>query len=246
MPDFLVFRLAGTLASWGGAAVGEYRPSDEHPSRGAILGLLAAALGIERHATESHDAMRLGYGLGVRVDSTGELLRDYHTVQTPVVRRNARYRTRRDELALAERYTVVSNRDYRVGASYLIAIWQHSGAPHSVNALKAALRAPKFVLYLGRKACPPEFPLGPEVVAAPTLRDAFDQYSDPLRQLPPYLAEFVDTSPGPASRYYWDECDSAFSGMTATMAFTRHDEPISRNRWQYAARRELGCFAQEE
>ena len=48
MADFLVFQLYGALASWGDIAVGEYRPSQGHPSKSAITGLLAAALGIER------------------------------------------------------------------------------------------------------------------------------------------------------------------------------------------------------
>ncbi len=245
MAEFLVFRLTGSLASWGRAAVGEYRPSDEHPSRGAILGLLAAALGVERDRSGVHEAMRVGYGLGIRVDSPGALLRDYHTVQTPVARKNSRYRSRRDELALADRYTVVSTRDYRVGSSYLLALWARSDALYSLAELEAALRQPRFVLYLGRKACPPDLPLAPAVVAAQTLREAFDQYPDPVNRLPDYLADYFVTAPEQGVRYYWDDCDPGFSGMSATMAFTRHDEPISRERWQFTVRSELGCFGQE-
>ncbi|WP_295540003.1 CRISPR-associated protein Cas5, partial [Thiolapillus sp.] len=48
MDDYLVFQLYAPLASWGGQAVGQERPSDDHPGRSALLGLLAAALGIRR------------------------------------------------------------------------------------------------------------------------------------------------------------------------------------------------------
>src|SRR6185295_12377864 len=48
MPSFLVFRLYGPLASWGEVAVGEVRPSNLHPTRSALLGLLGAALGLRR------------------------------------------------------------------------------------------------------------------------------------------------------------------------------------------------------
>ena len=49
--DYLVFRLYGPMCSWGDIAVGEVRPSTVHPSKSAILGLIAAALGVKRPDT---------------------------------------------------------------------------------------------------------------------------------------------------------------------------------------------------
>ena len=46
--DILVFRLYGPMASWGEIAVGENRHTANYPSKSALLGLLGAALGIER------------------------------------------------------------------------------------------------------------------------------------------------------------------------------------------------------
>ena len=57
MADFLVFQLYGALASWGDIAVGEYRPSQGQPSKSAVTGLLAAALGIAR-ADEAYTTRR--------------------------------------------------------------------------------------------------------------------------------------------------------------------------------------------
>jgi CRISPR system Cascade subunit CasD len=48
MSQYLVFQLHGPMASWGVDAPGEVRHSHELPSRSALLGLLAAALGIRR------------------------------------------------------------------------------------------------------------------------------------------------------------------------------------------------------
>ena len=48
MKDYLLFRLHGALASWGDIAVGDIRPSYRYPSKSAVIGLLAAALGVER------------------------------------------------------------------------------------------------------------------------------------------------------------------------------------------------------
>ncbi|PAP57596.1 type I-E CRISPR-associated protein Cas5/CasD, partial [Salmonella enterica subsp. enterica serovar Braenderup] len=48
MSQYLVFQLHGPMASWGVDAPGEVRHSQAQPSRSALLGLLAAALGIRR------------------------------------------------------------------------------------------------------------------------------------------------------------------------------------------------------
>ncbi len=52
MTEYLVFRLYAPLASWGEAAVGESRPTATYPGRGAIIGLLGAALGVRRDDDE--------------------------------------------------------------------------------------------------------------------------------------------------------------------------------------------------
>ena len=98
MREFLVFRLYGPLAAWGDIAVGEQRPTTPHPSKSAILGLVAAALGIRRDEEERQQALAEGYGYAVRVDASGVLLRDYHTTQIPdSTSRLKHLLTRRDE-----------------------------------------------------------------------------------------------------------------------------------------------------
>ncbi len=81
--DFLVFQLQAPLASWGDTAVGEYRGSYEYPGESALLGLLAAALGIRREEDLTLSGLRQGYGFAVGVQDGGTLLRDYHTAQVP-------------------------------------------------------------------------------------------------------------------------------------------------------------------
>jgi CRISPR system Cascade subunit CasD len=48
MSRYLLFQLYAPLVSWGAPAVGEVRHTDTIPTRSALLGLLAAALGIPR------------------------------------------------------------------------------------------------------------------------------------------------------------------------------------------------------
>jgi CRISPR system Cascade subunit CasD len=116
MNDYLLFRLYGPLASWGETAVGEVRPSAAWPGRSAIIGLLAAALGIRRDEEERQRALTASYGMAVCVENRGELLRDYHTTQVPPERRGVLHHTRRDELNADTLHTILSQRDYRTDA----------------------------------------------------------------------------------------------------------------------------------
>ena len=116
---YLVFRLYGPLASWGGIAVGEDRPSLGHPTKSAVLGLIAAALGIRRDAEEIHRNLARAYHYGVLVISAGNHLRDYHIA---LIEKGMAFQTRRDEVLAANwvgpkkpRPTdpMVTRRDYR-------------------------------------------------------------------------------------------------------------------------------------
>ncbi|MFH1076139.1 MAG: type I-E CRISPR-associated protein Cas5/CasD, partial [Pseudomonadota bacterium] len=154
MADFLVFQLYGPLAAWGDIAVGEYRPSFAHPSKSAIIGFLAAALGIRRDEDERQKALADACSFAVRVDAMGTLLRDYHTAQVPSEKKGVTRYTRYSELAVEELNTILSSRDYRCDAAYTVAISFRDGSAYSAQMLADALCKPVFVLYLGRKSCP--------------------------------------------------------------------------------------------
>ena len=61
MQEFLIFRLYGSMASWGDIAVGEFRPTFDHPSKSAVIGLIAAAMGIRRDEEERQRELAAGY-----------------------------------------------------------------------------------------------------------------------------------------------------------------------------------------
>lgn len=184
MNEYLLFRLYGPMASWGDTAVGEYRPSYKHPSRTAVLGLVAAALGIGRDEEDRLLGLDRDYRMAVRVERGGELLRDYHTTQVPPQQRGIRHRSRRDELAADKLNTILSQRDYRTDAANSIALQPVCAEPrHGLLQMAQALRRPRFPLYLGRKSCPPALPLDAKVLHAQGLGDAFAQYPSCLEQL---------------------------------------------------------------
>ncbi|BCX83024.1 CRISPR system Cascade subunit CasD [Methylomarinovum caldicuralii] len=240
MAELLLFQLYGPLASWGEPAVGEYRPSATHPGKSQIAGLLGAALGLTRDREEELAALAGGYGLAVRIDAEGELLRDYHTTQVPPARRGRTFTTRAEELAVDDLYTILSQRDYRVEAAWTCVLWATASAPYPLADLAEALRRPRFTLYLGRKSCPPALPLRPELIDSATLKDAFAGY--PLDDRLGWLKR------PERHRYFWEEPlpDGLASGFTAQeklWVVPRRDRPGSRRRWQFATRDEHHAMA---
>jgi CRISPR system Cascade subunit CasD len=228
MRDYLLFRLYGPLAAWGDIAVGEYRPSFAHPGKSAIIGLLAAALGIRRDEEERQKLFAESCSFAVRVDSMGVLLRDYHTTQVPSAKKGVVHYTRRSELAADDLNTILSSRDYRCDAAYTVAIAVADGSPFTVQQLAAALLKPIFTLYLGRKSCPLSLPLQPQVISEATLRVALESISTAEE-----LTGIIQKSD---AMVFWE--DDTESGLERQQVITRRDEPRSRKRWQFSERRE--------
>src|SRR4051794_17544404 len=74
VPRYLGFVLHAPLASFGAVAVGERRPGWDRPGRSALLGMIAAALGIDRSDEAAHLGLERGYGVAVRTDAAGRML----------------------------------------------------------------------------------------------------------------------------------------------------------------------------
>lgn len=228
MRTFLLFTLEAPLAGLGDVAVGERRYGAERPARSAMLGLVAAALGIERRDEAAHAALGEGYGCAVRVDRPGRLLEDYHTTQVPPARRGRRFTSRRAELRANDLETILSLRDYRTDARYTVALWERDAPPHSLAELGNALRRPTFNLYFGRKACPLGRPPAPQLIEAASLADAFDRFEDPLVPCGPSTVH-ADL----------DARDFLGEGLREDREVRRRDALVSRSRWQFGLRDEL-------
>lgn len=229
MPDYLVFELYGPMAAWGDIAVGEYRPSFAHPTKSAIIGLIAAALGIRRDEEERQKSLAQACSFAVRLDAMGSLLRDYHTVQVPSAKKGIVRDTRRSELLAENLNTILSSRDYRCDAAYTVAIHISDDSPFSATMIAEKLNTPDFVLYLGRKSCPLALPLQPKIIAGKNFREAFQKARFPAEIL-------SDITRSPQILIYWEA--GIDSGYEADQSVTRRDEPLSRKRWQFSERRE--------
>jgi CRISPR system Cascade subunit CasD len=231
MPEFLTFALAAPLAAMGDIAVGERRGSWDRPGRSAVLGLLGACLGLARDDEASHAALEDGYGLALCRQHIGSLLADYHTAQVPPARRGRRFLTRAEELAVDALETILSRRDYRTDVLVLAALWQRPGAKWPLAAIEAALRAPHFAPYFGRKSCPLMLPLAPtrEETADPAMALASRAADGPEPE-----RRILRSSPGAVVTM--TAADARWFGLKFNRIEIRRDVATSRRRWQFALR----------
>ena len=233
MPGYLLFRLHGALASWGDIAVGERRPSHGAPTKSAVFGLVAGALGLRRDDSDALAQLNGGYGFASRVDRAGELVSDFHTAQTAPanVLKGRHVQTRRDELTVDDRHdlkTILSQREYRCDAWATACLWPvGDSARWSLEELQSALRRPVFVPYLGRKSCPVDLPLAPVIVTA-------DHPVDALKQAAPDQEYGRMTRMDAGVMYRWEGPDDARRQQTVE----RRDAVAHRGRWQFTDRRE--------
>jgi len=248
---FLLFQIYAPLVSWGEIAVGGERQSSRHPSKSAIIGLVAAALGTRRDEEERLNALAGSLGVAVKLYSGGTVLKDYHTTQVPKKENKVVHRTRREELSVSgdKLGTILSRREYRCDAFSVVAVYlKEANSEYSIDIIEKALREPVFHLYFGRKSCVPSLPLAPKVVVSSNLKSAFSEYNvvfpTPLAEgAPDWLEKVFSDYPaktvfaaGDGISYFWE--DGVESGLTPLQTVERYDQPTSRKRWQFTFRRE--------
>jgi CRISPR system Cascade subunit CasD len=244
MPSFLTFTLAAPLASFGGVAVGERRASLERPSKSAILGLVAGALGVERDHDEAHAALadELFYAVrteNMKLGSPRRLMTDYHTAQTPKQHGNRRFATRHEELADKQSLgTILSYREYRSDCSFSIALWPRvSALRFSLETLAGALCKPVFVPYAGRKSCPLMLPMQPLIMQAANVREAFARRDAMCESQRAFLRSYGLLAMPHALAV--DAVAADATGATLGRRERRRDQILSRGRWQFGLRDEI-------
>ncbi len=240
--DYLVFRIAAPMGAFGDIAVGERRATWDVPSKSGVLGLVAAALGIERIETAKHQALDTSLGFAVRQDQAGRPLRDYHTAQAPKARKDKRWRTRREELDADDLNTVLSERIYRVEAAATVVLWVNGERGPTLASLEAGLKRPKFTLYVGRKACPLGWPPRPRVIAAPSVNAALAAFDSLEAATDHDLRRFRPRRRVSDTMALWIEVGSAAEladGGQVRERRQRRDGLMNRTLWQFTDRTEL-------
>lgn len=141
----LTLKLKAPLQAYGNEATFGRRTSNPYPTKSAVIGVIAAALGYDRRNSKIIDLNKLSFA--TRVDQPGKIMSDFQIVEYA---KNANKKDKK-----------LTYRDYLQDAIFMVAI----GSENSdlINEIHYALRHPKFPLFLGRRSCPPAGPLEIEV-----------------------------------------------------------------------------------
>ena len=153
----LAMLLDGPMQSWGHVSRFERRTTSLHPTRSGVMGLIAAALGVDKHGSDEAEEIALFASLNFTTvllphhnRSGDELpirrLEDYHTV-TGIRRASGKV----DKDATAQTY-----RHYLLDARFGVLL---EGSAALLEEIADALRNPRWGVYLGRKCCLPASPL---------------------------------------------------------------------------------------
>lgn len=239
--SYLTAMLYAPLASFGYLAVGERRGTGRYPTRSQLIGLIGAALGIERADEDMQARLRDSYAFAIQIFASGRVASDYHTAQMPW-RGKVRFATRRDELSDKQNLnTVLTTRDYRHDFLAGLAISAHEGAPFSLQEIGVALKAPHYTLSFGRKSCPFAWPLSPQLGEAKTAQAALaDLWQREVQnQLFKQLAHALKAKPGEIILEREQVASEA-----SQIEFVR-DQPLSRRRWQFGLREVVVVQAKE-
>jgi CRISPR system Cascade subunit CasD len=146
----LLITLAGPQQAWGSRSRFATRDTERAPTRSGVIGLVAAAMGLERtDPLDRFAALRFG----VRIDRPGRVERDFQTART----------------LDGKTSMPLSHRRYLADAVFLAGL--ESDDPALLDEIQSALRRPRYPLYLGRRAFPPAGPIRTELVTT-SLRDA--------------------------------------------------------------------------
>lgn len=158
----LLLRLAGPMQSWGTTSRFTQRDTGKEPSKSGVIGLLAAALGIDRENWTGLEPLAR-FRMGVRHDRPGNPKTDFQTAgcgaKGGIIKANG----------TPSKDGVVSRRFYLADAVFLVGL---EGDRPLLEKTYTSLQDPVWPLFLGRKSYVPSEP----VWVQDGLRD------DPLRK----------------------------------------------------------------
>ncbi len=174
----LLLRLVGPIQSWGTQSRYTIRETNLEPSKSGVIGLIYSALGKKREEEETDDfdkpsLKRLAnLRLGVRIDSAGAVLCDYHTVGgSPPYKAEKRIYLATGNLS---DNAVISYRYYLSDAKFLVGL---EGDENLIELLYKKISKPKQQIFLGRKSFVPSEPVWlKDGIFAKSLETALKEY----------------------------------------------------------------------
>jgi CRISPR system Cascade subunit CasD len=147
-------RLAGPMQSWGTMSRFTHRDTGKEPSKSGVIGLICAAMGIDREDEGNADLKKLAQAaFGIRVLRQGDIQSDYHTASEIAIAK----KEPKDRVDSKNKDTELSKRFYLADADFIAAIGSDDRS--FLEKVQAALKKPVWQIFLGRKSFVPSLPV---------------------------------------------------------------------------------------
>lgn len=167
MPALAIY-LDAPMQSWGASSKYQYRETGSFPTKSALIGILAAASGIDKHLPGETDklaplaALRLTVAKIPKRGTAISRLMDFHTVGGGYDKKASQ----REKMSIPQKAsgapfgTVITRRSYLTDAAF-IAIFE--GSLQVLEKTRDTLLDPVWGIWFGRKTCLPATPLTPTI-----------------------------------------------------------------------------------
>jgi CRISPR system Cascade subunit CasD len=226
----LAILLDAPMQSWGSSSRFTRRETEAFPTKSALLGLLAAAAGIDKNASDEVEKLAPYCTLGFTVyrlpRACGRLaqrLSDFHTVGGGYDAKVSAF----DKMSIPRKASggpsanaVITHRTYLTEARFIVSF---EGDPQIIAKAVRHLENPVWGVWFGRKNCLPAMPLSPvtgvdTTAAVRALLERLSRWEDTTGRagIPPDL--------DPAYLERWEE---PTPDKTAAGDFHLHDKPLS-------------------
>jgi CRISPR system Cascade subunit CasD len=217
----LLIRLSAPMQSWGTQSKFNVRDTGLEPSKSGVLGLLCAALGIDRENDEGLMPL-ISLRMGVRVDREGLVQEDYHTAgKGGYLKANG---------ILEKKDLIVSNRSYLANAVFLVGLENKDS--ELLERLQSALHKPVWALFLGRKSFVPSEPIPLEdgLQKGETLEQALKSYPSLCKHEKEKLRVVLEDNSGSIVRtdqpLSFSRAGRKFAPRRVSVTFYEAPEPI--------------------
>jgi len=147
--DALILTLQGHLRSWGGMSLGDNRETRDHPTASALIGLLGACAGVDRHDDAALDAWFSAWDcVTLTANRYGHeppvLLMDFHKASNSL-----------DTSGKTNPNAVIGHRGYLQETVDVVAFMlQPHADPTLLERARQGIRTPVYTPYLGRRSNP--------------------------------------------------------------------------------------------
>lgn len=168
----LAIYLDAPLQSWGVSSRFQRRGTESHPSKSGVLGLIAAAMGIDKHSPDEASqlaplaACRFSVFPVAQGENAPPVLRleDYHTVGGGYDRSDPIDKLRISRKASGGVSTTIQTWRYYLEQARFVAVLE--GSTSILQQAAAALENPVWGVWFGRKCCLPAAPLLPTLATS--------------------------------------------------------------------------------